>query len=245
MSLWDSGLWDTAKWSVNEATFSVALDDISVTSTGKTAHTGPLSVSLDDVGLSANGTIVHNAAFDITLEDVNVSIAGVTAHAGPLQIALDDILFNSSGIVTRYADLSITLDDIAFSAIGQHGEVDDFAVRLDDVRVQIEGSVIPPIPVSVQTRGGTDKPKKNYRNQREDVERDVAKAINKVFGIEDPKDFVEAESTKELPAPDYSAKVRELMLEAQANAFEQTIEQYEQASIQAELDDEEAILLLL
>ena len=118
----------------------------------------------------------------------------------------------------------------------------------DNIVFTSAGTVTPPAPVSIQTRGGSEKRKKNYRNQHEDVERDVSKAINKVLGIEEP---AEPEITilepriVELPVFNDDLVQHELMLEAQARALGHTIEQLEQALKEAELDDEEAILLLI
>ena len=268
MALWDSGKWDTAKWSTIEATLAITLDDISVTAAGQDVHAGALAVTLDDIGVSSSGAVTRNgtvavtlddidtafdgnitrhATVDIQLDSIDVVMVGQDVHAGPLAIALDDIAVDASGFIIYDATLAITLDDISFDATGVHQHNDDFSVQLDDVTVHFDGTVIPPVPVTTVTRGGIGKKKTPVKkNEQEDIEAQVQKAINKVFGIEEPTEQV-AETE---PAPvDYTDQIRAMMLEAHIAALGRQVDEYERAiidaQIAAELDDEEAILFLL
>lgn len=225
MALWDSGIWDTAKWSTIEATLGITLDDVSVSATGQTGHVGTVSVPL---------------------ADISVVMAGQDVHAGPLSVQLEDISVAGTGSITRHADLAVTLDNIAFDATGTHQHNDDFTVVLDEITFYAEGTA----GEMGSRRGGFDVPKKRKtpikKNQDAEIEAQVQKAINKVFGIEEPESQVD-ESVK--PQVDYTDKIQALMLEAHINALGRQVDEYERAiiaaEIAAELDDEETILFLI
>ena len=103
-----------------------------------------------------------------------------------------------------------------------------------------------PTPVTWGQTGGLEKRKHPVRkNQAPDIEKAINAAIDKVTGVVD----VVAES----PVKDYEPLVikpspytfDDELLQRQAKLLNQTIEQYRAALIQAELDDEETLLLLL
>ena len=218
MSLWNSGLWDAAKWSTIEATVSVALDDITFAAAGKDVHVGVISVALDDITVTSSGKITHNAVVDIGLADLNVS---------------------ANGNITRHADIQIDLEDLSINFIGKLVHVDDFNVTLGDIRFSAEGSVQPP-SIQLTTKGGY--PKKKIKRERDEVENVVKKAVNKSLGIVEPEDIVEQVEETKQPEIDYTAQINDMMLRMQAEALGLSIEQY---LIESELDDEEAILLFL
>jgi hypothetical protein len=247
MALWDSGLWDTAKWSTIEASLSLTLDGISATGSGTITHSGTIALTLDDVSVVMAGSEIHAGILSVQLADITPSISGLITRSATIAIQLEDITPALSGNIIRSGTASIALADLSVQMTGQHGVVDDFAVFLADLNVAMEGSVIPPAPVSVVTKGGTDKHKKhkNFLNQKDETERDIQKAVNKVFGIEEPSEVEPIEETvTDASPPDFSAQIARLALEAEAKALGQTIEQY-QAMLDAERDDEEALLLLL
>ena len=105
---------------------------------------------------------------------------------------------------------------------------------------------VEPTPITWGLTGGLEKRKHPLkRNQTEDIEKAVNAAINKVTGVVD----VVADS----PAKEYEPLVikpspytfDDDLLQRQAKLLNQTIEEYRTALIQAELDDEETLLLLL
>jgi hypothetical protein len=205
-------------------TFTLVLDDITVAATGSTTHNGTLSVTLGDLTPAFTGTLVHAGAFALTLDGIVVAILGEVRHNGTLAVQLDDVFVEITGQVSG---------------------ANSFSLILESIIAEFNGTVAPPTPVSVITKGGITKRTKNYKNQREDVEKDVSKAINKVLGIEEPEDHVIIEEANKIPERDNSHELRELALSSQVNALSKTIGDYESAVAQAELDDEEAILLLL
>jgi hypothetical protein len=232
---------------IRNGSASLTLDGVSVSASGFLSHVGSASIPLADIQIAVTGNVLRSGPLSVTLDPIGFVAAGTDVHAGPLSIDLDGVLVSFTGNVSQFGDLSVQLADISVQMIGQHGEVDDFILVLDDLKVAIEGSVIPPAPVSVVTKGGTDKHKKhkNFRNQKDETERDIQKAVNKVFGIEEPSEVEPVEETvAEASPPDFSAQIARLALEAEAKALGQTIEQY-QAMLDAERDDEEALLLLL
>ena len=247
MALWDSGLWDTAKWSTIEASLSLTLDGISATGSGTITHNGTMAPTLGDLSVVMAGTDIHAGPLAVQLADITVSVSGAITRHATVSIQLGDIVPALTGKITHNGTATIALADLSVQMTGQHGEVDDFRVVLDDLSFQGEGNVFPPTPVSVVTRGGVDKHKKhkNFRNQNDETERDIQKAVNKVFGIEEPSEVEPVETViAETKAPDFSAQIERIALEAEAKALGQTIEQY-QAMLDAERDDEEALLLLL
>lgn len=247
MALWGSGLWDTAKWSTIEASLSLTLDGISATGSGTITHNGTIATTLGDVSVVMAGLDIHAGLLSVQLADITPSISGAITRHVTVSVQLQDITPALSGKIIRSGTASIALADLSVQMTGQHGEVDDFRVVLADLNVAMEGSVIPPAPVSVVTKGGTDKHKKhkNFRNQKDETERDIQKAVNKVFGIEEPSELEPVEETvAEASPPDFCAQIARMALEAEAKALGQTIEQY-QAMLDAERDDEEALLLLL
>ena len=236
------------QWSTIEASLSLALDGISATGSGTITHNGTIASTLDDVSVVMAGLDIHAGLLSVQLADITPSISGAITRSATISIQLEDITPALSGKIIRSGTASIALADLSVQMTGQHGVVDDFAVFLADLNVAMEGSVIPPAPVSVVTKGGTDKHKKhkNFRNQKDETERDIQKAVNKVFGIEEPSEVepVEATVAETLP-PDFSAQIERLALEAEARAIGQSIEQYQAMREALERDDEEALLLLL
>jgi len=95
---------------------------------------------------------------------------------------------------------------------------------------------LPPPVVNWGDRGGISKKKqsKNFKNERPELENDIANAIAKVTG-KVPEVEVEVE------VPDYSAQIQEMVMQAQAIALQAEIDRL----IQDELDDEESLMLLL
>ena len=74
MALWDSGVWDTAKWSTIEATISVTLGDITFAGAGQDVHVATIAVTLDDAVFTAVGKDIHVDDFRLVLDDVAVNI---------------------------------------------------------------------------------------------------------------------------------------------------------------------------
>ena len=98
------------------------------------------------------------------------------------------------------------------------------------------------------TKGGIDKKKtqsKVYKDLRQEVEDDIAKAIAKVTGedkVEISEPIIEdVETEANTIEKDRKAKLQEQFLEAQAQLLQAEID----LLIQAELDDEESLMLLL
>ena len=96
------------------------------------------------------------------------------------------------------------------------------------------------------TKGGIDKKKtqsKVYKDSRQEVEDDIAKAIAKVTGEDKISEPIIEDTVIEDKAieEDRKAKLQEQFLEAQAQLLQAEID----LLIQAELDDEESLMLLL
>lgn len=95
-------------------------------------------------------------------------------------------------------------------------------------------------------KGGVGKPKKlkrkNYESDLPKIEKTVESAVNKALGIYEPEVEAQQPEIVKQVEKDYTAELNELMLKAQADALGLSIQQY---LIEAELDDEEAILLFL
>jgi hypothetical protein len=219
MALWDSGLWDAALWSTEEATIAITLDGITFTAAGQDVHSGNITVTLGDITATASGTVTHT---------------------GSASIALADVVPAMAGNITRHATLDITLDDITDSETGYVEHVGTLTAQLADIAVDINGAINPDNYWG--KTGGIGK-KKKIKNERAEIEKAVEKAVNKALGIEEESPQVEAQEViAEQPVIDYSAIINELALDAQAKALNMTIEQY---LIDAENDDEEAILLFL
>lgn len=235
--------WFFAAPSAN--TLTLVLDDIAVAATGNTTHNGTISVVLEDVSIAANGSLVHAGTLGLTLDDLTAAISGVVVHNGSLSVSLADIDPIFTGSIGHSGSLAIQLDDVSIVISGAGVLSGEISVLLDDVAIQIDGTINPPAPTTVITKGGTSKRTKNYKNQIHEVEEDVAKAINKVLGVEDQEPSISDFDSKNTTEIDYTGRILELALEAEINALGQSIEDYQSAMAQAELDDEEAILLLL
>lgn len=238
MALWDSGIWDSSKWSTIETTVAIPLADIVVASTGKVVHSGALELTLDDIDVASSGVITHHAAVALTLDDLVIASSGsITRHA-TVELTLDDIDVASTGKVVHAGPLSLILDDVTYSSTGQIVHNASIAIALDDIVVYFQTS-------TPQHRGGVDKKKtksKTYVDLRKQVEDDVATAIAKVTGESEVVEIVEAvEIPGKVLEVDYSAQIQEILLKAQATALQAEIERL----IQEELDDEEALMLLL
>ena len=99
------------------------------------------------------------------------------------------------------------------------------------------------IPV---TKGGINKTKsKAYKDSRKEVEDDISKAIAKVTGEDKPEEIVVkdkiVDNSLEVAEEANIARLQEMVMQAQAIALQAEIDQL----IQAELDDEESLMLLL
>ena len=265
-ALWDSGLWDQAQWSTVSANFGVTLENIAFVASGGSIRTGTLSLTLSDITPNLFGAITRNGILSFALDSINPVLAGADIHAGPIAVQLGDIAVSAIGNAVHNGSFAVTLADIVPSFIGSSGSPGTFALQLDDISVSFNGAEVHsgtiqigladllidfnqsgPIPVVVESRGGFDahKKHKNFKNQKDETERDIQRAVNKVFGIEEPSEIEPVEETvSEASPPDFSAQIARMALEAEAKALGQTIEQY-QAMLDAERDDEEALLLLL
>jgi hypothetical protein len=96
------------------------------------------------------------------------------------------------------------------------------------------------------TKGGIDKKKtqsKVYKDSRQEVEDDIAKAIAKVTGEDKVSEPIIEDKVDEVKAieEDRNAKLQAQILEAQAQLLQAEID----LLIQAELEDEESLMLLL
>lgn len=109
---------------------------------------------------------------------------------------------------------------------------------------------VEPTPVTWGRTGGLEKRKHPVKkNEKPVIEQAISDAIDKVTGVVKPEpailseaDRAEQERIKALLA---LYKFDEIQLQKQAEALNQSIEQYRLAMIQAELDDEETLLYLL
>lgn len=239
MALWDSGVWDTAKWSTIEATISVTLDDITFASSGQDVHVATIAVTLGDISSTASGYVTHNGSLALTTDDISTSFSGnVTRHA-TFALTLDDFIVSMGGTDIHVGNIAVTLDDAVFDAVGKDIHVDDFRLVLDDVAVNIDAHIV---QQTVITKGGYKPKQKKIKNERAEVEKAVENAVNKALGIVEPEPIAEQPIVEKAPEIDYTAQINELMLKAQAEALGLSIEQY---LIDSELDDEETILLFI
>lgn len=239
MALWDSGIWDSSKWSTIETTVAIPLADITVASTGKVVHSAAITLTLDDIVVASSGVITRHATIEITLDDIDVVVAGQDVHAGAISLTLDDFTYTSSGIVVHNAAIAIPLEDISVQILGSDVHEGVLALTLEDIAVYFQ-TFVP------QHRGGTGKKKsKVYKDLRQEVEDDIARAIAKVTG-EDIPPVPESEDNSleaEIKAAEEAKLVRlqEMVMNAQAMALQAEIDRL----IQDELDDEESLMLLL
>jgi len=246
MALWNSGVWDTNNWSTVEGTLALTLDDIIFSDGGAVTHNGTLALTLDDVVFAATGIVSHLGTLGLTLDDVLPAMSGNIGRVGTLTLTLDDILPAMSGNIGRVGTLALTLEDVAVVATGKDVHAGPLALTLEDIQFDSIGTAGPISPSLWGAKGGLSKKKqtKNFINEKLDIEKAVSKAINKSLGIIDPEDIVEVvkESKKKPEKVDHSAQIQEMMLKAKADALNMSIEQ---ALIDAENDDEEAILMFL
>jgi hypothetical protein len=237
MALWDSGIWDSSKWSTIETTVAIPLADITVASTGKVVHSAAIAIPLADITVASSGVITRHATIEITLEDINVAVAGQNVHAGPLSLILDDVTYSSSGQIVHNASLAIALDDISVQMLGSVAHEGNFSLTLEDIAVYFQ-TFVP------QHRGGTGKKKsKFYKDLRQEVEDDIANAIAKVTGEDIPPELEEISLEAEIKVAEEAniARLQERVMQAQAMALQAEIDRL----IQDELDDEESLMLLL
>jgi hypothetical protein len=237
MALWDSGIWDSSKWSTIETTVAIPLDGVTVASTGKVVHVATAAITLDDITIASSGVITRHATIEITLEDINVAVAGQNVHAGPLSLILDDVTYSSSGQIVHNASLAIALDDISVQMLGSVVHEGNFSLTLEDIAVYFQ-TFVP------QHRGGTGKKKsKVYKDLRQEVEDDIANAIAKVTGEDIPPELEEISLEAEIKVAEEAniARLQERVMQAQAMALQAEIDRL----IQDELDDEESLMLLL
>lgn len=107
-------------------------------------------------------------------------------------------------------------------------------------------------PINIEFKGGFDEKKRKpkvYRDLRKEVENDVAKAIAKVTGENKAEVTVEKvnlevnnlEAEIRVAEEAQAQKLQEIAMKAQALALQAEIDRL----IQAELDDEESLMLLL
>lgn len=109
---------------------------------------------------------------------------------------------------------------------------------------------VEPPPITWGGTGGIEKRKHPVKqNEKPAIEQAISDAIDKVTGVVKPKPVVisEAERAEQERIKALLALYRfdEIQLQKQAEALNQSIEQYRLAMIQAELDDEETLLYLL
>lgn len=98
-------------------------------------------------------------------------------------------------------------------------------------------------------RGGFKKQKKVFKDNRKEVELDIANAIDKIIGTKKPEILIAAKPEKQdkifesdnLEHEVQTQKLQEIAMKAQALALQAEIDRL----IQAELDDEESLMLLL
>ena len=95
--------------------------------------------------------------------------------------------------------------------------------------------IFTPAIMEIISRGGF-KAKTEYKDNRKEVEADIARAIEKVTGV--PKVLAK---TVEIEPVNIPSKVQELVMQAQITALQIEIAQL----TEAELDDEEILMLLL
>jgi hypothetical protein len=94
MALWDSGVWDTAKWSTIEATISVTLGDITFAGAGQDVHVATIAVTLGDISSTASGYVTHNGNIAVTLDDAVFDAVGKDIHVDDFRLVLDDVAVN-------------------------------------------------------------------------------------------------------------------------------------------------------
>ena len=237
MALWDSGIWDSSKWSTIETTVAISLDDVTVASTGKVVHSGALALTLDDVTVASSGVITRHATVELTLDDIDVVITGQDVHAGPLSLTLDDAAYSSIGQIVHNAAIAIPLEDISVQIIGSDVHEGVLALTLEDIAVYFQ-TFVP------QHRGGTGKKKsKVYKDLRQEVEDDIANAIAKVTGENIPPELEEISLEAEIKVAEEAniTRLQERVMQAQALALQAERDRL----IQEELDDEESLMLLL
>ena len=224
MALWNGGVWDTNKWSTVEGTLALTLDGVIFTDGGTVTHNGNLALTLDDISLTSSGKVNHLGTFALTLNDIAPAMSGNIGRVGTLALTLENVSVVATGNDVHAGPIAITLNDIEFNAIGTAGPIS---------------------PSHWGDKGGLTKKKqtKNFKNEKIEIEQAVSKAINKSLGIVDPEDKVKIEKEPEKVIKiDHSAQIHEMMLKAQAEALNMSIEQ---AQIDSENDDEEAILMFL
>jgi hypothetical protein len=224
-------------------TLNVVLDNIAINLSGVISHNGSLSAQLNDVIISSTGNVIHNGLLSVQLDDATVSATGSVTHNGSLALTLGDVSFVAGGQDVHAGTIAIQLDDCVVALSGAVVHNGSLQLGLADVLIQMEGTDTP--ITSVLTKGGITKRTKNYKNQHDDVEKEVLKALNKVLGIEEPEERTIVEVDEKSAERDYTAQIRDLALKSQVEAIGKAIDEYESAMMQAELDDEEAILLLL
>ena len=260
MALWDSGIWDSSKWSTiettvdiplanitvastgtvahsNTGTLALTLDNVTVASTGKVVHSGTLALTLDNVTVASSGVITRHATIALTLDDIDVVIAGQDVHAGAISLTLDDFAYTSSGVAVHNAAIAIPLEDISVQILGSDVHEGVLALTLEDIAVYFQ-TFVP------QHRGGTGKKKsKVYKDLRQEVENDIANAIAKVTGEDIPPELEEISLEAEIKIAEEAniARLQEMVMQAQAIALQAEIDRL----IQDELDDEESLMLLL
>jgi hypothetical protein len=240
MALWDSGIWDSSKWSTIESTVAITLDGVTVASTGKVVHVATVVITLDDVAIASSGVITRHATVDLPLDDIIIESNGnITRHA-TLDLTLDDVDIVIAGQNVHAGPLNIQLDDIIFEATGQHGHTGTLAVSLDELIIYFQGAD----DNQQQHRGGFDAKKRKptvYKDERQELESQIAKAIAKVTGEdqETATPEVEVKVVEPVETPNY--QLQEMVMKAQAMALQAEID----LLIQAELDDEESLMLLL
>lgn len=217
-------------------TLSVTLDDVAIGFTGVVEHEGTLSLTTDDIVFSATGADQHTGALNLVLDNVIVTMSGVDAHNGYLSLNLDDAEFNANGNVEHTGTLALVLDDVIIEMHGAGSETGTLSLVTDDVTIAFNGQVI---PHDVQvTRGGYFK-KKNYKNQHTEIEQTIQKIID---GEPEPEIVEEVKQPEEI---DFSPFISELIAEAQAEAFNLTLQEYMRLEAEAEADDEETLLMIL
>lgn len=101
MALWDSGVWDTAKWSTIEATISVTLDDIAFAGAGQDVHVATIALALDDIAVSSAGTVTHNGTLALTTDSIIFDATGKHIEVDDFRLQLDDIAVNIDAYIVQ------------------------------------------------------------------------------------------------------------------------------------------------
>lgn len=219
----------------------------SLPSAGQTGILGSLALTLDDITVSATGATTHvNSGFlTLVLDDLLITATGNVASSnnGTLSLTLDDIEIESNGTVTyvNNGTFALTLDDVFIEITGLIGG-NFITIALEDILFASDGTVEPAPVTFTQTRGGYKAKKKEYKNNNSEIEKAVAEAVESVTGK--PKSKIDEKIVNTISAKE-STFVEDYAKILQLETDKATIEFAMAQMLEAERDDEEALLLLL